>query len=119
MVGRASSGASLSVCMQSNASAERISATFASLRGIADEFVVAVDARVSSDEVARIAALTDVVRRIEFGYPERHLQWLHAQCSGDWILLLDDDEVFSGALLRRLPELIADESVRQYVLRRR
>jgi len=45
---------------------------------------------------------------------ERHLAWLHAQCSGDWVLRLDDDEVPSAALIARLPALLATRDVLQY-----
>jgi hypothetical protein len=54
------------------------------------------------------------VLRIEFLLVERHLAWLHAQCSGDWILKLDGDEIPSAAFVRRLPELLASRSVLQY-----
>lgn len=112
-------GATLSVCVETNAPAERLAAIFEPLRGVASEFVVAVDSRMAPEDVARMTQVADVVRRMEFGFAERHLQWLHAQCGGDWILLLDGDEIVSAALARRLPELLQARDVRQYVMPRR
>jgi hypothetical protein len=49
---------------------------------------------------------------------ERTLPWLYAQCSGDWILRLDDDEVPSQALLDGLRELAADDVTHVWLPRR-
>src|SRR3954454_12216327 len=105
---------SLSVCMLTAEPAERVEAIVAPLREIADEIVVAVDARLAPDAVGRYLELADAVYRIEVRMIERCLGWVHAQCHGDWILKLDADEVPSSAFLERLPELIADPGVMQY-----
>lgn len=89
------------------------------LRGIADEIVIAADARVGPDRLAGYAGVADRVLRIRFDFLERHLAWLHAQCAGDWVLRLDDDEVVSPGLLAALPGMLAATDVLQYRIPRR
>ena len=105
---------SLSVCMIASAPAARVAALLEPLRGLADEIVIAGDARGDDATLAGYAALADRCFRLEHRLYERHLGWLHAQCSRDWILRLDDDEVPSAALVARLPALLAARDVRQY-----
>jgi hypothetical protein len=105
---------SLSVCLIASAPAARVAALLEPVRGLADEIVIAADSRGDEATLAAYAALADRFFRIEFRLYERHLPWLHAQCSGDWILRLDDDEVMSPAFLARLPELLAAREVHQY-----
>jgi hypothetical protein len=58
--------------------------------------------------------------RFEYAPPtERALAWLHDQCSGDWILRFDGDEVPGADLIEALPELTASSSLLQYFLPRR
>jgi hypothetical protein len=92
----------------------QVEAVLEPVRALADETVLAVDSRVDNGALGAYAELVDSVHRIEFRLVERHLAWLHAQCSGDWILKLDGDEVTSVAFLERLPNLIADRSIAQY-----
>ena len=99
--------------MTSN-SGGRGSAALALLRDVADEVVVAVDSRASDSDVAAYSAVADRLYRLTFSYFERHLSWLHAQCSGDWIFRIDSDEVPSRALLEELPRLIQTRRVLQY-----
>ena len=69
-------------------------------RGIADEILVAVDDRAGPGVEAALAAVADRVIRYPYAEPvDRPLAWLHAQCSGDWVLTIDDDEIPSQALL--------------------
>jgi hypothetical protein len=105
---------SLSVCLMTGEPAGRVAAAVAAVRAMADEVVIAADCRVDARTLAGYAALADRLLRIELRFCERHLAWLHAQCSGDWILRLDGDEVVSGAFAGRLPELIASRKVQQY-----
>ena len=67
--------------------------------------VVAADSRGDVETFAGYAALADRCFRIEYRIYERHLEWLHAQCSADWILRLDDDEVLSAAFVARCQAL--------------
>ena len=105
---------SLSVCLIASAPAARVAALLEPVRELADEIVIAADSRGDEATLAGYAALADRFFRIEYRLYERHLPWLHAQCSGDWILRLDDDEVMSAAFLARLPELLAAREVHQY-----
>lgn len=88
------------------------------LRPVADEIIVAADSRVDEDDLAHYAAVADELHRIEVDHSERHFGWLHAQCSGDWILRIDGDEIPSTSLLEALPTLIADRNVVQYLIPR-
>jgi hypothetical protein len=109
---------SLSVCLIASAPAARVAALLDPVRDLADEIVIAADSRVDEETLAGYTALADRVYRLEFRLFERHLAWLHAQCSGDWILRLDDDEVLSDAFVARLPALLAARGVRQYWITR-
>ena len=89
------------------------------LRQVADEIVVAADARADEERLRHYTAVADRLTRIEFSYLERHLAWLHEQCSGEWVLRLDGDEVPSPALIEQLPQLMERRDVQQYLLPRR
>jgi hypothetical protein len=104
--------------MISHAPAGRIAAVLEPVRALAGEIMIAADARVDESTLAGYAGLADRVFRIEYQQSERHFAWLHAQCTGDWILRLDHDEVVSRALADRLPELLASRDVQQYWFRR-
>lgn len=104
----------LSVCLIASAPAARVATLLEPVRELADEIVIAADSRGDDTTLAGYAALADRFFRIEYRLYERHLPWLHAQCSGDWVLRLDDDEVMSAAFVARLPELLATREVHQY-----
>jgi len=93
-----------------------VAAILEPLRGVADEILIAADARVDDATLAGYATVADVVRTIEYVRLERHLGWLHAQCRSEWILHLDGDELPSAALVERLPELLASRTVAQYAI---
>ena len=109
---------SLSVCLMTGEPAGRVAEVLAPVRAVADEVVIAADSRVEAATLAGYAALADRLLRVEYRQAEAHLGWLYAQCSGDWILHLDGDEIVSGALAERLPELIATRSIQQYWIAR-
>jgi hypothetical protein len=109
----------LSVCCITADAGPRVAAILELLRPVADEVVVAADARVEPDALREYAAFADRLHRIEFALTERHLAWLHARCSGDWILRIDGDEVPSRSLVQALPELTSARDVVQYMLPRR
>jgi hypothetical protein len=105
----------LSVCCATGDPAPQVASMLAPLRGIADEIVVAYDARVAPESLGPVARLADRLVRFEFDdYVEQALAWLHSLCGGEWILRLDGDEVVSRNLLMLLPELIADTRMQQY-----
>ncbi len=94
---------SLSVCVFSDQSAARLSAIVAPLRGVAADIVVAIDDRVSDPDLTPLHGAADNVIVAPFSWPlEANLKWLHAQCSGDWVLRLDGDEVPSRSLVDML-----------------
>jgi hypothetical protein len=80
----------------------------------ADEVIIAADSRVDEETLAGYDALADRLYRIEYVQSERHLAWLYSQCTGDWILGLDGDEVPSRAFLRRLPDMLASRQIQQF-----
>jgi len=94
-----------------------VAAVLGDLREVADEIVVAVDSRVDETRLGHHLRIADRVARFEFAPPiERARPWLYSQCSGDWILEVDDDEVLSRAFLGQLHELIRDRRYLQYWL---
>lgn len=88
--------------------------------GFADEIVIGVD-RSSTDPTEDICAqYADKLFRLEpIGTSERALAWLNDQCSGDWILRLDDDELPSAGFVEALPRLMRDRNYTHYWLPRR
>jgi hypothetical protein len=110
---------SLSVCCLTADPASRVVALMEQLRPVADEIVIAADSRVPEAELAGYASVADRLLRCEFRYLEAHLAWLHEQCSGDWILRMDGDEVLSPGLVDQLPRLTQSCRFLQYWLPRR
>jgi hypothetical protein len=96
----------------------RVAAILEPLRPYADEILIAADSRVDAKTLGEYGALADRLFRVEHVQVERHLAWMYAQCSSDWIMRLDGDEIPSSALVRRLPELLATRDVHQFWLRR-
>ena len=93
------------------------------LRGVrqfADEVVIGVDTG-GTDGTERICArYADRLFCLEpIGTSERAVAWLNEQCTGDWILRLDDDELPSEGLVRALSGLLADREYTHYWLPRR
>jgi hypothetical protein len=98
----------------------RVAALLGALRPIADEIIVALDDRAGEEVRADVAAVADRVVVYPYAEPvDRPLPWLFEQCRGDWVLLIDDDEIPSLALLDELPDLCADRSVTHYSLPRK
>ena len=110
---------SLSVCCLTGDPGPRVAAVLEPFRAVADEIVVAADVRADRERLEQYAAVADRVLRVEFSYFERHLAWLHAQCTGDWVFRIDADEVASPALVECLPELVADRRLQQVWFPRR
>lgn len=98
----------------------RVAAILSLFRELAGEIVVAVDSRVDPTTLGPLTAVADRVVRFRFRPPvDRPRGWLMAQCSGDWILSIDGDEVPGAALLTRLPAMLRDDAVLQHHLPRR
>ena len=70
-------------------------------RGIADEIVIAVDDRAGPEVEAALASVADRMLRYPYAEPvDRPLAWIHAQCSCDWVLTIDDDEIPAAGFAR-------------------
>src|SRR3954452_2500513 len=110
---------SLSVCCPAGDPGPQVHALLEPLRAVADEVVVAADARTSAEDLGWYAAVADRLFTFEFINIERVRSWLHAQCSSDWILLIEGDECASPALIERLPELTSQRKISQYFVPRR
>jgi glycosyltransferase involved in cell wall biosynthesis len=87
------------------------------VRRYADEVVVAVD-RSSTDDTYDVArAGADRVHVLELpGYSEPSKDWLVRQATGDWVLMLDDDEALPLDADRLLPPLLDDRRFTHYLL---
>ncbi len=110
---------SLSICCLT-ANPSRAGAVLAGLRQVAEEIVVAADVSGREQDLTALDAVADRVFQIDLdAYPEQVMTWLHEQCSADWILRIDDDEVLDASLLEQLPELTQARDVVQYWLARR
>jgi hypothetical protein len=103
----------LSVLVPTREPASRVAALLAPLRGVADEVVVAVDHRVPEDRLGAYEDQADRLVRFEHSGTNRGMAWLHAQCSGEWVLALAGDEVVSRELVAALPELVRERALRQ------
>ena len=111
---------SLSVNCMTRGPADRVAAMLALFRPVVDEILVAVDDRAGSEVEAALAGVADRVLRYPYTEPvDRPIAWIHAQCEGDWVLTLDDDEIPSRALLDELRVLTIAEDVTHYWLPRR
>jgi O-methyltransferase len=110
----------LSLAIVTKNSARYVERLLQTGRAIADEVVIAVDASSVdlTEDVCRPYA--DKLFRIEpIGYIERALTWLNAQCTGDWILRVDDDELLSAQFVEALPRLMQDREITHYWILRR
>jgi hypothetical protein len=114
------SAQTLSVCCMTADPPGQVTLALAALRPVADEIVVAADSRVDTGALRAYDGVADRVVRFEFRPPvDRPRAWLAAQCSGDWLLSIDGDEVPSRALIDALPGLTAAADVQQCWLPRR
>jgi len=105
----------LSVCTITRNSAAHLPAWAARVREYADELVIVVDVSTEDDtyEVAR--GLADQVHAVELpGYVEPAKDWAMRRATGDWVMLVDDDEYVSRRLAARMPDLLADRRYTHY-----
>lgn len=86
------------------------------LRGVADEIIIAANITASESDLAEYAAIADVVVRYEHCGSNNHWPWLTEQARGDWLLIIDGDEMPSATLVEALPDLLADRRIAQYSL---
>jgi hypothetical protein len=110
----------LSVCCMTKDPPARVAASLRLLRDVADEVVVAVDSRVALSTMGPLTRVADRIFRFDQRPPvDRPRPWLASQCTGDWLLWLDGDELPSPAFVRSLPCLLTARDVVQYHLPRR
>src|SRR4051812_43622261 len=102
----------LSVYIITKDSARYIERLLRVARTIADELIIAVDIS-STDGTERLCrGYADKVFTVDhLGASTRARPWIHQQCTGDWILYLDDDELPSSRLIEALPRLLRDRDV--------
>ncbi len=93
-----------------------VRAVLDAVRGVADEILVAADARVDAADLAAYAHVADRVVRFEHIGANRQWSWLASEARGDWLLILDGDELLGAELIDALPGLVADRRIRQYSL---
>lgn len=107
----------LSVCCLTRDPGARVAAVLRQLRPVAEEIVVAVDSRVDPHRLGCYAEVADRLLRYEFvDSSEQAAPWMATQCTGDWILRIDGDEVASPGLIEQLPQLTRAQDVFQYWL---
>jgi hypothetical protein len=107
----------LSVCLTTRNSAERLAWWFERVRPYVDEIIVAVDVETSDDTFSVAAENADVVTGVELrGYAEPSRDWLATEARGDWVLVLDDDEALPHDAGRWLAPLLADHRYTSYGL---
>jgi hypothetical protein len=95
----------------------RVATIMRQLQPIADEIVIAVDSRRDPRYLGHYAEVADRLLRYEFVDSSlQAIPWIVSQCSGDWLLEIDGDEVLSPALIERLPQLLDATDVFQYRL---
>src|SRR5215210_3883899 len=113
--------ATLSVCCLSGGhAAERLAATLALLRPLADQIIVAVEsAQINAVGAACAGVADELVAFPRCDPADRAIPWLFSQCSSAWIFNIDDDELPSQRLLARLPSLLDDSRITHAWIARR
>jgi len=111
---------SISVNCMTRGPGPQVAAMLAILRPVVDEIVVAIDDRCDEELEAVLAPVADTLLRYPYAAPvDRPLPWLHAQCSGDWVLTIDDDEVPGAQLLDALRDVVSSGDCTHYLVPRR
>lgn len=112
---------SLSLCVITSGRPEQVRRLLEVWHPHVTEIVLLLDERGLHEEIAEAAgSLADRVAILPaMPVMDRYLAWAHRQCTSDWVLRVDDDELPSAALLASLPALIADRDMTHYWLPRR
>jgi hypothetical protein len=85
------------------------------LRPACTEIVIGVDSRLDPGRLGHYAEVADRLLRYEFvDSVEQAIPWILSQCTGEWVMQVDGDEVFSPALIEQLPELTRSKEAFQY-----
>lgn len=88
-----------------------ISQVVSSLLAVADEVVVADMASTDQTAVLAETAGARVIQVPDYGFVEPARALAERECSGDWILNLDGDELLPPALAGRLQQLSLDDDI--------
>lgn len=84
------------------------------IRPIADEIIIAFDSRIAADELGPLEKVANSLIGFEWAGANKFRPWLREQAHGEWLLLLDGDELVSTELLSRIPELISRKDIGGY-----
>jgi len=99
----------LSVCAVVSAPAARLEAWLRHVREFADQIVLSVDRSSTPETLAVAYEYADDVAVVEIdGLPNNAYGWTAERATGDWILVLDDDEVLDSEFQRSLPSLLEE-----------
>lgn len=110
----------LSLCAATISPPARVIAFLDAWRPHVEEIVLAVDEHAPAATAEQCAALTDRLEVVpHMATAEHYIGWLLAQCSGEWILRMDDDELPTDALLAELPGLLASREHTHHLMARR
>jgi hypothetical protein len=96
----------------------RLATVLELLRPFGSEIVVGLDDRAAADAPALAAVADEVILFPHRDPGDSLVPWLHAQCHGDWILNVDDDEVPGNGLLAELPRLLEADVTHWWLPRR-
>jgi hypothetical protein len=107
----------LSVCLVTTNSSDRLAWWCEQARRYADQVVIAVDAASGDDTYAVAAHHGDQVYPVDLrGVPGAARDWLHQRAGGDWILMLADDEILPPDAPTLLGDVLADRHATHYRL---
>lgn len=110
----------LSVCMMTMNSAERIRPVLKYVRSFADEIVVGVDGKTTDRTLEVCRDLADEAFIVSNDYPsgDTGLEAVVTRCRGDWILRVDDDEFIEPHFAWLKDGILADETYTHYKMPR-
>lgn len=107
----------LSVCLVTANSSDRLAWWCDQVRRYADEVLIAVDASSTDDTYGIARHYADRARPVELGGTRAQARdWLHHQAGSDWILMLDDDEMLPPDAAAPLEEMLGDRNVTHYLV---
>ena len=111
----------LSLCVVTSGRPEQVRRLLEAWHPHVDEVFLALDERGPHEEIAKaVGGLADRLAILPaMPWMDRYLGWAHRQCTSEWILRVDDDEVPSAALLEALPSLLTEREPTHYWVPRR
>ena len=108
---------SLSICTVTNASPADLEQWILRAREVADEVVVTVDAAADPRSVELARRLADTVAVAELpAFANPAYAWTAGLARGEWVLMLDDDELLAPGFAKAARSLMADRRYTHYHL---